>query len=108
MAGLVPVGSGQSTDSTTVTIEFEKSGENIQTNPVLSTRLIGRSKFLKGYEQCVGMILVLVISFSTLVALLKDIYEQSHEIISAPLEGDHYDQLNHTILNGTIKAFFID
>lgn len=106
MAGLVPV--AQNTNTATVTIEFEEANEGGAKGPDFGTQLSGRRKLLKGYEQCIGMILVLLISFSTLVALLKDVYEKGHEIMIAQEGAFVSPEVNLTVINNTIKAYFLE
>jgi len=114
MAGIVPVGQDSQNNTACITIEFEKDGE-VQQRETLSsfstpdTAVIGRHKSkLKGYEQCIAMILVFLISFSTLVALLKDVYAQGRDILIAQEDAVIAPELNFTLLqNDTIKAYFI-
>ena len=108
MAGLDPTSRGREAKSDTVTITFDADGAVVDSQATQhSVNLSGGRKLLKGYEQCIGMILVLVISFSTLVALLKDIYEQGHGALlhSTPLGA--VQGANYTLLNDTIKAYFL-
>jgi len=116
MAGLVPIGQdSQNTNAHCITIEIESDGSQEQRQDALSSlsapdTIIGRRKtILKGYEQCIGMILVFLISFSTLVALLKDVYEQGRDILTAQDGAMIAHDVNYTLLhNETIKAYFIN
>jgi len=113
MAGLFPVGQESQTNGHCITIEFEKDeGESKDglSNSTSPSTVIDHSKsVLKGYEQCIGMILVIIISFSTLVALLRDVYQQGQEILMGDKDAIIEPEWNYTLLhNDTIKAYFIN
>ena len=93
-------------NSTVVTLELVKPGNNENGQPVQAK--FKCSKNLSAPRQLATILLLILFSFSTLVALLKSIYEENTLRNNAKLQDllPSFDNLNYTlVMNDTVKVF---
>jgi len=92
---------------TTISLEVtKKEGDNVKSRP-FKTTMDCNKKNLKTARQFATIILMMLISLSSIVAMLKNVYEKNDRGGNSDSESffPSFNQLNYTLLNDTIKVF---
>ena len=91
-------------DNAVITVELVKPGNNESSQHVQAR--FNCSKNLSAPRQFATIVLLILFSFSTLVALLKSIYEDNKLFKGIEPEDllPSFNSLNYTMINDTIKV----